>query len=62
MLRILDANLNRIGEGLRLLEDISRFTLNDSDLSEQLKALRHELLPKERSFQAKLINARQAEQ
>jgi len=62
MLRILDANLNRIGEGLRLLEDISRFTLNDSDLSEQLKALRHELLPKERSFQEKLLNARQAEE
>ena len=59
MLRILDANLNRIGEGLRLLEDISRFTLNDSDLSEQLKALRHELLPKGRSFQEKLLNARQ---
>jgi len=62
MLRILDANLNRISEGLRLLEDISRFTLNDSDLSEQLKSLRHELLPKERSFQEKLLNARQAEE
>jgi len=60
MLRILDANLNRIGEGLRLLEDICRFTLNDPDLSEQLKALRHELLHKERSFQEKLLNARQA--
>ncbi len=62
MLRILDANLNRISEGLRLLEDISRFTLNDSDLSEQLKSLRHELLPKERSFQERLLNARQAEE
>ena len=45
MLRIVDANLNRIGEGLRLIEDITRFILNDSDISEQLKAMRHELLP-----------------
>jgi thiamine-phosphate pyrophosphorylase len=62
MLRTLDANLNRIGEGLRLLEDISRFTLNDCGLSEQLKAMRHDLLPKDRSFQEKLLGARQAEQ
>lgn len=61
MLRIVDANLNRIGEGLRLLEDITRFILNDPDLSEQLKSLRHELLPKNRSVQKKLLNARQAE-
>lgn len=62
MLRILDANLNRIGEGLRLLEDISRFILNDPDLSQQLKALRHELLPKDRLFQEKLLGARQADE
>ncbi|HEY49503.1 MAG TPA: thiamine phosphate synthase [Dehalococcoidia bacterium] len=61
MLRTLDANLNRIGEGLRLLEDISRFTLNDPDLSQQLKAMRHELLPKDQALQGKLISARQAE-
>ncbi|GAI46473.1 unnamed protein product, partial [marine sediment metagenome] len=28
-LRIIDANLNRIGEGLRLLEDLARLLLND---------------------------------
>jgi len=47
MLRILDANLNRIGEALRLLEDISRFLLNDPALTEELKAMRHELLPRD---------------
>jgi len=41
MLRILDVNLNRIGDGLRLLEDITRFILNDPELSEQLKNMRH---------------------
>ncbi|MEE8470531.1 MAG: thiamine phosphate synthase [Dehalococcoidia bacterium] len=62
MLRILDANLNRIGEGLRLLEDISRFLLNDPELSQELKALRHDLLPRDQPFQEKLLRARQAEE
>ena len=62
MLRILDVNLNRIGEGLRLLEDITRFILNDPELSEQLKNMRHELLPKDRSLQKRLLRARQAEE
>jgi thiamine-phosphate pyrophosphorylase len=42
-LRIVDANINRLGEGLRVLEEIARFLLNDSALSSQLKAMRHEL-------------------
>jgi thiamine-phosphate pyrophosphorylase len=60
MLRILDVNLNRIGEGLRLLEDVTRFVLNDQELSEQLKNMRHELLPKDRSLQKRLLKARRA--
>lgn len=43
VLRIIDANLNRIGEGLRVLEEAARFILNDALLSESLKALRHQL-------------------
>ncbi|MFC2058708.1 thiamine phosphate synthase [Chloroflexota bacterium] len=62
MLRILDANLNRIGEALRLLEDISRFLLNDPALTEELKAMRHELLPRDSRFQARLLGARRAEE
>lgn len=45
--RILDANLNRGREGLRVLEDYARFSRNDASLSEQLKALRHELVSTE---------------
>jgi len=60
MLRILDANLNRVGEGLRVLEDVSRFILNDPSLSEELKTLRHQLLPNDRSLQEKLLRARKA--
>lgn len=40
-MRIVDANCNRISEGLRFLEDVSRFTLNDQALSRQIRDLRH---------------------
>lgn len=41
--RILDANLNRCKEGLRVCEDICRFHLNDSTLSKKYGLLRHAL-------------------
>ena len=42
-LRILDAAANRAREGLRVVEDFVRFTLDDGHLSEKLKTLRHQL-------------------
>lgn len=56
--RILDANLNRLAEGLRVLEDISRFALNEKLLAERLKSLRHELIPQDLSLQAKFLSSR----
>ena len=59
--RILDANLNRAAEGLRVLEEISRFILNDRALSSRLKTIRHKLnrkLKKLLSAGGKLIEAR----
>lgn len=41
--RIIDANLNRVTEALRVLEEISRFIMNNKKLSEQLKHNRHKL-------------------
>ncbi|ASC69937.1 Thiamine-phosphate synthase [Halomicronema hongdechloris C2206] len=41
--RILDANLDRAREGLRVLEDWCRFGLNQEDLTENLKHLRQSL-------------------
>lgn len=41
MLRLIDANANRACEGLRILEDLARFVLNDSSLSRRAKELRH---------------------
>jgi len=58
VLRILDANLNSISKALRLLEDVSRFLLNDPALTEEMNVMSHELLPKASQFQAKLLGVR----
>ena len=57
-LRIVDANLNRIGESLRLLEDIARLLLNDAVLSGRLKAMRHELAVKDLRAKKQLLQSR----
>ena len=41
--RILDANANRAREAARVLEDFTRFSLNDAFLSRQMKDFRHDL-------------------
>ncbi|MEB3295705.1 MAG: thiamine phosphate synthase [Synechococcales bacterium] len=41
--RILDANLDRAREGLRVIEDWCRFGLNQTELTEGCKAMRQEL-------------------
>ncbi|MDP3880124.1 MAG: thiamine phosphate synthase [Dehalococcoidales bacterium] len=61
VLRIIDANLNRIGEGLRLLEEIARLLLNDAALTEQLKVMRHDLIRSDFSFNRQLLQSRDAE-
>lgn len=42
-LRIVDASLNRAGEGLRVVEDYARFVLDDAGLARQAKEARHAL-------------------
>ena len=59
-LRIIDANLNRVGEGLRLLEELARLQLNDATMSQQLKTMRHRLLRNDWSFTQQLLQARDA--
>lgn len=41
--RLIDANANRLREGLRVLEDISRFIIEDKHLSREYKKARHEI-------------------
>ena len=40
-LRLIDANLNRLREGIRVVEDIFRYIYNDKETSSKLKSLRH---------------------
>jgi thiamine-phosphate pyrophosphorylase len=42
VLRLLDANANRAREALRVLEDYTRFVLDDDSLCSRLKHLRHD--------------------
>ena len=41
LFRVIDANLNRLKEGIRVVEDIMRYRDNDKNLSSSLKNLRH---------------------
>jgi hypothetical protein len=40
--RVIDANLNRLKEGIRVIEDIARYVYNDRELASKLKELRHQ--------------------
>jgi thiamine-phosphate pyrophosphorylase len=60
-LRIVDANLNRSVEGLRVLEDVARFVLNDATLSQQLRSTRHSLAEVGESLGIILLEERDSE-
>ncbi len=60
-LRIIDANGNRVSEGLRLLEDIARLLLNDIELTKQLKSMRHAVISSLNKFGMDALSARNAE-
>lgn len=41
--RIIDANANRLKEGLRVCEEIARFVLENRQLTRELKTIRHRI-------------------
>jgi thiamine-phosphate pyrophosphorylase len=45
LFRLIDANLNRLKEGIRVVEDISRFILNNGEIALTLKEIRHLATP-----------------
>ncbi len=47
LFRVIDANLNRLKEGIRVVEDIIRYRDNNKELSSKLKLLRHRAKIKE---------------
>ncbi len=44
LLRVIDANLNRLKEGIRVVEDILRYKDNNKELARKLKSLRHQAI------------------
>jgi thiamine-phosphate pyrophosphorylase len=41
--RLIDANLNRLKEGIRVIEDVNRYIHDDAHMTSRLKELRHQL-------------------
>ena len=61
--RIIDANLNRVKEGLRVCEEITRFILDDQKLTALFKDLRHkvDIVAKKVYPVSKLISQRKSD-
>jgi len=56
--RIIDANLNRVKEGLRVCEEITRFILDNQKLSALFKKIRHQIdTPARKIYPASLLLA-----
>ena len=63
--RIIDANLNRSREGLRVCEDISRFILNSASITKDLKSVRHsvsDIAMKSINGRAEFLKSRNSEE
>ncbi|MBV8881362.1 MAG: thiamine phosphate synthase [Planctomycetaceae bacterium] len=61
LLRILDANLNRAREALRVVEDLARFHRDDAAAAARLKDVRHSLDRLARPLSRELVRARDSE-
>jgi thiamine-phosphate pyrophosphorylase len=60
ILRVIDANVNRCKEGLRVVEDIFRFVIEDDDLRTQVRKIRHSIdrVTKSTDLRLRLIASR----
>lgn len=60
--RVIDANFNRLREGLRVREEFVRFSLNDKGLTEEIKKIRNKVSSLYNNFPTQkksLISARE---
>lgn len=55
LVRVLDANLNRVKEGLRVCEDIVRFFYNEKGITAAFKNMRHEITDIAAGFESKML-------
>ncbi|TYQ18389.1 UNVERIFIED_CONTAM: thiamine-phosphate pyrophosphorylase [Acetivibrio alkalicellulosi] len=56
--RIIDANINRASEGVRVLEDLARFYYNDKNICGKLKEIRHGIRKEVMSHLPSLLDSR----
>jgi len=56
--RLIDANLNRLKEGIRVIEDIARYINDDASMALQLKNIRHKL---QKAYSSKRVTYRDIE-
>ncbi|WP_331774550.1 thiamine phosphate synthase [Sulfurospirillum sp. 1612] len=59
--RILDANVNRAAEGIRVVEDICRFHFEDENLTKKLRDIRHKIRKNLSSVDTHLLKYRDAD-
>ena len=57
--RIIDANINRLKEGLRVCEEITRFILDNRSLTKGFKDIRHKIDPLLKKLPPKLLLVKQ---
>lgn len=57
-MRILDANVNRASEGIRVVEDIVRFSFENTNLTSELRQVRHKLRKAFIKLDTDFINSR----
>jgi len=64
VLRLLDANMNRTLEGIRVLEETSRMLFDDCDLTKRIKDTRHalvQIIKDEKDLDSLMLFARDSE-
>jgi thiamine-phosphate pyrophosphorylase len=54
--RVLDVNLNRVREGLRVCEDTARFIFKEKSLTRKIRRLRHDIYRIIKELDSELIN------
>lgn len=55
---IIDANINRVSEGLRVVEDWARFYLRDSSQTQKIRQMRHGLWDAVKEYYPEVIKGR----
>jgi thiamine-phosphate pyrophosphorylase len=60
LMRIVDENIDRLAEGLRVMEDIARMLLDDEAMTSQLKSMRHDLVRADLAFNLELLQSRES--